>query len=106
MRKREAQYFGISGFGIPRLQKPNIKHKQFSEMRKRESGSRISGFRELGLWGFRGFKYPNTAYNNPQIKKTIRCGIHCFEILGFGISRFTNTWCVNTTEKENPKCEK
>jgi hypothetical protein len=34
------------------------------------------------------------------------CGIHFFDIFGFGISRFTNTWCINTTEKENPKCEK
>jgi hypothetical protein len=63
----------------------------------------ISGIRASG---FRGFKYPNTAYNNPQILKATRCGIHCFGISGFGILKFTNTWRINTNEKENLKCEK
>jgi hypothetical protein len=85
MRKREAQYFGISGFGIPRLQKPNIKHKQFSEMRKRESGSRISGFRELGLWGFRVSSTQTPHTTIPKLRKQQDVGSTAlrFWVLGF-----------------------
>jgi hypothetical protein len=85
MRKREAQYFGISGFGIPRLQKPNIKHKQFFEMRKRESGSRISGFREFGLQGF-GVSSTQTPHTTiPEFRKQQDVGSTAsrFWVLGF-----------------------
>jgi hypothetical protein len=84
VKRKWDQHFGVSGFGISRLQKPNINTQQLPNLKMKRSGTNTSGFRGSG---FRDFKSQTSTHNNSRIPKVKRKWDQHFGISGFRISR-------------------
>jgi hypothetical protein len=103
VKRKWDQHFGVSGFGISRLQKPNINTQQLPNSKKvKRSGTNTSGFRGSI---FRDFKSQTSTHNNSRILKVKRKWDQHLGVSGFGISRLQKP-NINTQQLPNSENEK